>query len=51
MANAGAAMNEDDTEDEICSWCSGSGEGMYDGSTCHKCHGSGVEPVEKDDEI
>lgn len=40
----------DDYEDEICSWCSGSGEGMYDGSTCGKCHGSGVEPVEKDDE-
>jgi hypothetical protein len=40
----------DDYEDEICSWCSGSGEGMYDGSTCGKCHGSGVEPVERDDE-
>lgn len=37
-------------EDEICSGCSGSGEGMYDGSSCYKCHGSGVEPVEREDE-
>lgn len=41
----------DEPEDEICSWCSGSGEGMYDGATCKKCHGSGVEPVEKDDDV
>jgi len=39
---------EEDIEDEICSWCSGSGEGMYDGATCKKCHGCGVEPVEKE---
>ncbi len=45
-------MNDEDQEDEICSWCSGSGEGMYDGATCGKCKGSGVEPVEnEDDEI
>jgi len=37
---------DDDYED--CSWCSGSGEGMWDGSTCRHCHGSGVEPVEKE---
>jgi DnaJ-class molecular chaperone len=42
---------DDEYEDEICSACSGSGEGMYDGSTCYKCHGSGIEPVEKDDDI
>jgi DnaJ-class molecular chaperone len=40
----------EEDEDEICSWCSGSGEGMYDGSTCQKCKGSGVEPVEKDED-
>ena len=34
----------DDYED--CSWCSGSGEGMYDGSNCKHCGGSGVEPYE-----
>jgi len=41
---------DEDYEDEICSACSGSGEGMYDGSTCYKCRGYGIEPVEKDDE-
>jgi DnaJ-class molecular chaperone len=41
----------EDDEDDICSGCSGSGEGMYDGSTCKKCHGCGVEPVEKDDDV
>jgi DnaJ-class molecular chaperone len=43
-------IDDEDYEDEICSWCSGSGEGMYDGSTCQKCKGSGVEPVEKDED-
>ena len=42
---------DDEPEDEICSGCSGSGEGMYDGSTCYKCKGCGVEPVEKDDDV
>jgi hypothetical protein len=41
---------EEDDEDEICSWCSGSGEGMYDGATCKKCHGCGIEPIEKEDD-
>ena len=44
-------MDDEDDEDEICSGCSGSGEGMWDGATCNKCHGSGVEPVEKDDDL
>lgn len=48
--NEALGVDEDD-EDEICSGCSGSGEGMWDGATCNKCHGSGVEPVEKDDDI
>lgn len=42
---------DEDDEDEICTWCSGSGEGMHDGASCRKCHGSGVEPVEKDDDV
>jgi len=42
------AVEDEDDEDEICSGCSGSGEGMWDGATCNKCHGSGVEPVEKE---
>lgn len=41
---------EEDDEDEICSRCSGSGEGMWDGSCCTLCHGSGVEPRETDDD-
>jgi DnaJ-class molecular chaperone len=39
----------DEDEDQICSGCSGCGEGQYEGTSCYKCHGSGVEPVEKDD--
>ncbi len=42
---------EDEPEDEICYWCRGSGEGVYDGSRCRRCRGTGVEPVEKDDDI
>lgn len=42
---------EDDDEDDICSGCSGSGEGMYDGSTCNKCHGCGVEPCQREDDV
>lgn len=41
---------DNEPEDEICSWCSGSGEAMYDGSCCRLCHGSGVEPVERNDD-
>jgi hypothetical protein len=43
--------NDDFLEDdgyEICHRCNGSGEGMYDGSTCGFCKGTGEEPVEKD---
>jgi len=42
--------HDEDDEDEICSWCSGSGEGMHDGASCRKCHGTGIEPVEREDE-
>lgn len=40
----------EDNEDEICSACNGSGEGMYDGSRCYKCKGTGNEPVEIEDD-
>jgi len=36
--------DEDEDEDEefgICGACNGSGEGMYDGSTCYACGGAG----------
>lgn len=29
-------------EPEICGQCNGSGEGMYDGSRCSRCHGTGA---------
>lgn len=32
-----------------CGICRGSGEGMYDGSTCYSCKGSGVETIECDE--
>lgn len=38
-----------DQEERLCGACSGSGEGMYDGSRCHACSGRGVEP-DYDDE-
>lgn len=36
--------NEEEFEEEppLCYSCNGSGEGMYDGSTCRVCRGSGV---------
>jgi hypothetical protein len=46
--------NEDYTNDDIddgdedCSWCGGCGEGDYDGASCRRCHGTGVEPRERD---
>ena len=40
----------DDDEYEDCSWCNGCGEGDYDGAACRKCHGTGVEPREYDDD-
>jgi RecJ-like exonuclease len=48
IAEAVAADNEDDDEEHICPTCNGSGEGMYDGSRCYKCKGTGDEPTEKE---
>ena len=39
----------DDDEYEDCSWCHGCGEGDYDGAACRRCHGTGIEPSERDD--
>jgi len=39
-----AELEDDEDEDEesgICGACNGSGEGMYDGSTCYSCGGAG----------
>ena len=35
-----------ETESVICGDCNGSGEGMYDGSTCRTCGGEGEVDVE-----
>lgn len=45
------ADNDEPEDDEplICIGCNGSGEGMYDGSRCTSCGGSGVERVISDD--
>jgi hypothetical protein len=43
---------EDDAEDgeydDTCTWCGGCGEGDYDGASCRHCHGTGIEPRERD---
>jgi cytochrome c5 len=39
-----------DDEPEECWTCRGTGEGQYEGQVCSNCHGSGVEPVERDDD-
>jgi hypothetical protein len=43
--------DDDNYEDEepMCSSCNGTGEGMYDGSRCRVCGGSGVEEKDYDD--
>ena len=34
--------DKDDGEPEICGYCNGSGEGLYPGTRCHYCQGSGT---------
>jgi DnaJ-class molecular chaperone len=43
-------MSLDDDEAGYCPQCSGSGEGMYDGSTCSACKGRGQVIEQKQDE-
>ncbi len=36
---------EQEEDENLCSMCNGSGEGMWDGSRCSSCNGSGeVKP-------
>jgi hypothetical protein len=35
-------------DEGYCVECNGSGEGMYDGSTCMTCGGSGANEIEKE---
>lgn len=41
---------EYDDDDELCDWCNGTGEGQYDGSSCRKCHGTGMMPFDEVDD-
>jgi DnaJ-class molecular chaperone len=34
----------------ICTNCNGSGEGQYDGTTCHYCKGRGTQLIEIESE-
>lgn len=34
--------DEDNDDGDLCTYCNGSGEGMYDGTRCSHCHGSGT---------
>lgn len=38
----------DSEYDDTCTWCGGCGEGDYDGASCRHCHGTGIEPRERD---
>ena len=52
LKGQGLSEVHDPDDYDICSACNGSGEGMYDGSTCFKCHGSGEQaPEERDDDF
>ena len=44
------ALEIEDDEEQECSWCNGCGEGDYDGAACRKCHGTGIEPTDKEDD-
>ena len=43
-----ATLSDDDAP--ICAGCNGSGEGMFDGTRCSSCGGSGVEYHISEDE-
>ena len=44
------AQEYDDDQDLTCTICSGTGEGMYDGTRCRSCNGSGVLRFPEDDD-
>ena len=48
LENAFEELEYDD--DYVCPSCCGSGEGMYDGSTCYKCKGTGGWPKQYRDD-
>jgi len=40
--------NDTGVIEERCTMCNGTGEGMFDGSTCNICHGKSVEYLKCD---
>jgi hypothetical protein len=40
----------DEEYDDTCTWCGGCGEGDYDGASCRRCHGTGIEPCDEVDD-
>ena len=39
---------EDEDDEQMCSHCSGTGEGQYDGSRCNVCNGTGGQSSKTD---
>ena len=39
---------DDEENEQICSSCNGSGEGMYDGSICPYCRGLGIVFIDEE---
>ena len=49
----GLTMTQDDEieeQDDCCPTCDGTGEGMYDGTSCRSCGGSGSTRAKPDDD-
>jgi DnaJ-class molecular chaperone len=42
--------HEEQSDEELCDWCNGTGEGQWDGTSCPKCHGTGMMPREDVDD-
>jgi DnaJ-class molecular chaperone len=40
----------DDDDQDYCQQCAGTGEGMTPDTTCRLCNGSGMKPIELDEE-
>ena len=36
-------MTDEEYDDNLCTSCDGTGEGMYDGARCSACKGKGVK--------
>ena len=52
VAKQGVAEGYDEDDEPAECWtCRGTGEGQHEGQTCSNCHGSGIEPGERDDDF